>query len=200
MKRLILIDGENLIHGLRKLGGENDSKLPREKLLGFSFRKIINEVLEDEEKAQIFFYGARLKQFHQDKKLLRKTQEIIKWQSYLVNDLQKQGIQFVKVGNLRARETSPCPKCKHNEWHLIEKGVDVGLAVAMVTGASKDTEIVLVSSDTDLIPAVKEAKKKSKIIYIGYENSLVVSMIRNTHLTRIITKPMVERHLKEAGK
>jgi uncharacterized LabA/DUF88 family protein len=153
-------------------------------------------VLEDEEKAQIFFYGARLKQFHEDEKILKKTQEIIKWQSHIVNDLQKQGIQFVKVGNLRARETNPCPKCKHHEWHLIEKGVDVGLAVAMVTNAAKNTEIVLVSSDTDLIPAVKVAKLRAKLIYVGYESSLVVSMIRNTHLTRIITKPMVQRYLK----
>lgn len=200
MKRLILIDGENLIHGLRNLGGSEDKKLPREKLIGFPFRKLLNEVLEDEEKAQIFFYGARLKQFHEDKKIFKKTQEIIKWQSHIVNDLQKQGIQFVKVGNLRARETNPCPKCQHHEWHLIEKGVDVGLAVAMVTNAAKNTEIVLVSSDTDLIPAVKVAKQRSKLIYVGYENSLVVSMVRNTHLTRIITRPMVQRYLKESKK
>lgn len=199
MKRLILIDGENLIHGLRNLAGENGKKLPRKQFLGFPFRDLINEVLEDDKKAQIYFYGARLKQFKQDKKLLNKTQEVIRWQSRLVNDLQKQGIQFVKVGNLRARETNPCPKCTHHEWHLIEKGVDVGLAVSMVTGASRNTEIVLISSDTDLLPAVKIAKQKSRIVYVGYESSLVVSLIRNTQLTRIITKPMVKRYLKKIG-
>lgn len=195
MKRLILIDGENLIHGLRKLAGDNGEKISREALLGFNIRGLINEVLEDEEKAQIYLFGARLRQAGQDKVLFKKTKEIISWQSRFMNDLQKQGIQFVKVGNLRARETEPCRKCKHHEWHLVEKGVDVGLAVAMIT-APKNTEVVLISSDTDLLPAVKVAKQNMKIIYVGYENSLVVSMVRNTQLTRVITKKMVLKHLK----
>ena len=200
MSRLILIDGENLIYGLRKLAGKDGNRATREKLLGFDFRGLLNEVLEDEQKAQIMFYGAKLRKFSADKAILKKTTEAIKWQSYLVNDLQKQGIQFVKVGNLRARETDPCPGCGHHEWHLLEKGVDVGLAVRMVAAASRNTEIVLVSSDTDLLPAVREAKEKSRIIYIGYENSLVVSLVRNTHITKVITAQMVANHLQKNQK
>ena len=200
MGRIVLIDGENLVHGIRNLAANGKEKVSREKLLGFPYRKLIQTVLEDESKAQFFFYGAKLREIKQDKKLLNKSKEIIKWQSRLVNDLQKEGIQFVKVGNLRARERDPCPKCQHQEWHLIEKGVDVGLAVAMVSQANRNNEIVLVSSDTDLLPAVRIAKQSSKLIYIGYENNLVVSLVRNTHLTRVITEQMVDKFLKEISK
>lgn len=87
-------------------------------------------------------------------------------------------------------------KCGHNEWHLLEKGVDVGLAVKMVTEASRSKEIVIISSDTDLIPAVRVAREKSHMIYVGYENSLVVSLVRNTNLTRVITQKMALKYLK----
>lgn len=112
MSRIILIDGENLVYGLRKLVGKDGNKASRDKLLGFDYRGLINEVLEDEQKAQIFFYGAKLRRIDHDPKLQKKTKDVIKWQSFLVNDLQKQGIQFVKVGNLRARETEPCIKMR----------------------------------------------------------------------------------------
>lgn len=200
MKRIILIDGENFLYGLRALGSDTKDRLPREDFHNFSFKGLINEVLEDEEKAQVFFYGARLKECRHDKKIQNKTRKHIKSQSHLVSNLQREGIQFVKVGNLRARETEPCPNCKHHEWYLIEKGVDVGLAVSMVTKAEKNTEIILISSDTDLLPAVKVAKEKSKIIYVGYENRLVVSLVRNTNITKVITKAMVQKYLKKAKK
>ena len=56
----------------------------------------------------------------------------------------------------------------NNEYH--EKGVDVQIAVDMVRGAIKNEYDVcyLISSDTDLLPAIKDARTNGKkIIYVA---------------------------------
>lgn len=116
-------------------------------------------------------------------------------QSYFVNDIQKQRITFIKVGYLRAREV----ECEqgHTSWKLTEKGVDVGLAVRIVAEANPDTEIVVVSADTDLLPAFKAATKLgAKLIHIGYEYRPIASLSRAANATRTITIPLARRYKK----
>ena len=62
-----------------------------------------------------------------------------------------------------------------------EKGVDVHIAVDMLTAAFENEadRIILVSSDTDLEPATEKAKKKGKIIeYVGFSHKASVAMVR----------------------
>ena len=63
-----------------------------------------------------------------------------------------------------------------------EKGVDVRIAVEIVRGALKNEydECYLVSSDSDLLPAVFEAKKaKKKIIYVGFSDKNSQVLLKN---------------------
>lgn len=182
------------MYGLRTIQGSKDNLAPRELFVDFPFRKLMEEILGDRQPAQILFYGARLRQYHYDETLLDKTKRAIHMQSRLVNNLQKQRINFIKTGYLRARETEPCPKCSYKEWHLLEKGVDVGLAVRLVTEAMEGKEIALVSADTDLLPAVRVARLKgSSVIFVGYEYQPVLALAREASVTRLITKPMVDK-------
>ena len=201
MARIVLIDGENLLYGLRKIVGTPEKIAPREQFVDYPFKKLIDDVLGDERSAHCLFFGARLRQYDYDDVLLEKTKKAIYLQSKLVNNLQKQGISFVKAGYLRARETEPCIDCGHLEWQLLEKGVDVGLAARMFEESKKGTEIILVSSDTDLLPAVKLARKQgSKVIFVGYEYQPVLALARIADRTRLITEPMVKKYLTSLSK
>ena len=72
-----------------------------------------------------------------------------------------------------------------------EKGVDVNIAVDILVATYENLcdRIILVSSDTDLLPAIKKAKEKGKIIeYIGFSHQPSLAMIANCSLSRLLTK------------
>jgi uncharacterized LabA/DUF88 family protein len=194
MKRIVLIDGENLVYGLRILLGDEEEKAPRSIINQLDMRGILEELLEDNSPTEVLWFGARLRVYDQSVDLKAKSLAAVQIQSAFVNYLQNQRIQFIKVGYLRARETEPCPNCGHQTWRLAEKGVDVGLVVRMITEANENTEIVVVSSDTDLVPAFKAAKKLgAKLMHIGFENRPIAALSQLSNTTRIITAPLVKR-------
>ena len=120
----------------------------------------------------------------------------IRNQAKFMNHIQQQKIQFIKVGYLRARELDPCQQCQHASWKLTEKGVDVGLAVRAVVEASEDTELVIVSADTDLLPALQQAKKRgARLIHVGYEYRPIAALSRAADITRTITLPLAQKYV-----
>ncbi len=64
-----------------------------------------------------------------------------------------------------------------------EKGVDVQIGIDLVIGAAEnvyDTAII-VSSDTDLIPAIKYVRSKGKIVeYVGFSQAPSLGMIKES--------------------
>lgn len=195
MKRIVLIDGENLVYGLRILLGSDEKRAPRSIVSQLNFRGMLEELLSDNLPSEILWFGARLKVYDQTGELKSKSQAAVLIQSTFVNYIQAQRIQFIKVGYLRARETEPCTGCGRQTWRLAEKGVDVGLVVRMLTEANnKDTEIVVVSSDTDLVPAFRAAKKMgARLLHIGFENRPITALSQLSDITRIITLPLVKK-------
>jgi hypothetical protein len=195
MNRIALIDGENLVYGLRHLLGSDEQKADRSQIDGFDFRGLLEEILQDNIPSQILWFGARLRIYDENEEIKLKSEAAVRQQSYFVNDIQKQRITFIKVGYLRSREVE-CSE-GHMSWKLTEKGVDVGLAVRIVTEASSDTEIVVVSADTDLLPAFKAASKlEAKLIHIGYEYRPIASLSRAANATRTITIPLAQKYKK----
>jgi len=72
-----------------------------------------------------------------------------------------------------------------------EKGVDVHLAVALLVAAYENLadRIIVVSSDTDLIPAIEKATVKGKLVeYIGFSHKVSLAMVRSCRETRTLTK------------
>lgn len=194
MKRIVLIDGENLVYGIRHLLGENGNKAPRSATDNFDFRGMIEELLADNLPQEVLWFGARLKKYDHSDDLKTKSEQAIRVQAKFMNHIQSQKIHFIKVGYLRARESDPCEKCSHQTWKLTEKGVDVGLAVRMITEAGSETELVIISADTDLLPAFKAAAKAgSKIMHIGYEFRPVHALISSSDTSRTITLPVAQK-------
>ncbi len=196
MKRIVLIDGENLVYGLRHLLGTDEQKASRTEINGFNFRGLLEEILQDNLPTQILWFGARLRIYNDSDEIKLKSEAAVRQQSYFVNDIQKQRITFIKVGYLRAREIE-CGN-GHLDWKLVEKGVDVGLAVRIVAEADSETELVIVSADTDLLPAFKAATKLgAKLIHIGYEYRPIASLSRSANATCTITIPLAQKYKKQ---
>ena len=195
MRRIVLIDGENLVYGLRYLLGKKDVKAPRSTVENFNFRGLIEELLADNLPVEILWFGAKLRLYNQSADLKRKSSEAIRTQAIFMNQIQHQKITFIKVGYLRARESDPCEKCSHQTWKLAEKGVDVGLAVRMVQEANKTTEIVVISADTDLLPAfLASTKLGAKLMHVGYETSPIYALSKVSNKTRTITLPLAQKY------
>ncbi len=78
---------------------------------------------------------------------------------------------------------------------LHEKGVD------MLVAAYENLcdRIYLVSSDTDLIPAIKKAQEKGKtVIYVGFSHQVSKTLVASCRETQTLTKdtllPLLEKH------
>lgn len=202
----IFIDGGNLHHlVLKKLNIKE---------LDFSFEDFIDFLVGDREITEFgkrFYIGTvrekrddeYSKQAMSKQTALLNTLEAKNWQiktSKLRNRLEKividertidyksildKGITFIEINRKR------------------EKGIDVKLAVDMIIGAMDDRydSAILISSDTDLIPAVDIITRrfKKKVEYIGF--SIVVDennqnkntkpsqgLISKTSLQRILVK------------
>lgn len=70
-----------------------------------------------------------------------------------------------------------------------EKGVDVNLAVDLLSGAYDDLYdvAVVMSSDTDLIPAIKKVKFfKKEVEYIGFSHRPSLALQRYATLSRLL--------------
>lgn len=72
-----------------------------------------------------------------------------------------------------------------------EKGVDVQLAVDIMKGAYRDQydTAYLISSDTDLIPAIQEAQASGKTVcYVGFRHQISYAMINQCKQSKLLTK------------
>lgn len=82
-----------------------------------------------------------------------------------------------------------------NDGIYHEKGVDVQLAIDIVIGAYDDIydTAIVISSDTDLIPAIKKVKSLGKKIeYIGFAHQPSLAMVAHATLSRLIFKEELE--------
>ena len=82
------------------------------------------------------------------------------WSEAWANNLNRQSVKLVKAGKLKVRSTEVCPRCGYQEAIFREKGVDVRLAVDMLVDAETEKQLVLWSSDADLLPAIQVVKRK----------------------------------------
>lgn len=103
--------------------------------------------------------------------------------------LAKTGVEFRATGVLKVRDRDECKRCGTADYKFQEKGVDVGLAVDIVADSLRNQvdHIVLVSSDTDLVPAIKVAREAGKkITYVGFDNQLARALSVFADSTQVI--------------
>lgn len=169
MLSLVLIDGSNFYFKLKNYGIRDLTK--------FCFTSFAQRIVLSGEYNVFFYIGA----ISTDKN--EKSKRLFASQVKLLAHLKKQNVVY-KLGYLLKT---------NGVYH--EKGVDVQIAVDMVVASYQKElkQIFLVSSDTDLLPAIKVAQAlKVPVCYVGFKNHLSKALQSDCAETIIVKKDLVE--------
>lgn len=185
---MFIIDGQNFMYKAADILMEAGKIRDKNELTKIDIRGVIENIFESE--VDITFYGAKVK-VRKDKgdDIHRKTARFYDVSRRIRNTLNSQNISYNESGKLKLRDSDTCKSCGNQDLRMQEKGVDVGIAVDMVVDSLRDgvERLVLVSSDTDLLPAIKIARNSgSKVIYVGFSNKTTKAIVAEADETEII--------------
>lgn len=162
MATLLLVDGENFKAKIRtafRLAG-----VDRPAWHEYDFAGLFGHVLKGSVISQTRFYFGKLR-FDPDSP--QKSKQLIEEQRQLKTHLEASGFEVVLAGQVRGQGEGRRKIFK-------EKGVDVRIAVDMVASAcdGRASQVIVASSDSDLQPAIHEAKKRGVFcVYLGFEQN-----------------------------
>lgn len=177
MKKKILVqfDGSNFYKKVKKV-------LPQIHLTNFDYVGLAQSLTKITS-SEIIYYVGEVRKYPGNKK----SEALYANQQSLFSNLRKQGIK-IKLGYLLMSD---------GKFH--EKGVDVQIAVDQVRGAIKNEyyKCFLISSDTDLLPAIQTAKEEKKeIVYVGFENFISRALQKNCSSYLILKKDQILKFVK----
>lgn len=208
MHNILFVDGENFRKKIKDvlIGEKLITKDDEPNWRNFNFAELFNELLEGIEFDRKVFYFAKIEK-HPD--TIKKSEELIERRRLLKNFLESpsQNFEVIIAGRVRGYYTDKAiikggllPKVKSGRALVFdEKGVDVKIAVDMVSLACDGNlnSAILASSDSDLLPAIKELiKRGKKCIYIGFEASPNKGISFSTNRTRLIRNSEIVKHFK----
>ena len=175
-KVFVAIDGGNAYRKLKQLGIS--------KLSEFNYVAFAEWLVGKDQLADLCYYVGRIREEpgNPKSKVLKANQD-----RFLAN-LANQGVS-VKTGYILK-----------SDGDYTEKGVDVQIAVDVCMKAVRNDygRLILVSSDTDLIPAIKEVKTLGKKVeYVGFEASPSFALIRFFNSRRLLRKEDLEPFIKK---
>lgn len=201
MKTIVYIDGQNFLYKASEVLISANLITDKQALHSLSFRALFEQLLK-QENVEIRYYGTKLKKHRHTSEIEAKAKIMIDSQRKLKNSLAKQNIAFVESGKLKVREGDKCKDCGAQGLHFQEKGVDVRLAVDAVKDSLKGSvdTIVLVSSDTDLLPAIHTAKENgTHVMYVGFSDKLTNALSISASETQIIRDTEIIDAFKDAN-
>ena len=169
---IVILDGSNFYHRLK------DKEINFTNILDFDYRGLAEWLSHGRKIIRCTYYiGLVRKELGN-----RKSENLVKNQqklfAYLTSSKQKWEIE---TGYMM----------KHGSSDYKEKGVDVKMAIDILDKAHKNEydTVVIISSDTDLIPAIVRAKELGKNIeYIGFAHRPSFGMQRYVTISRLLTK------------
>ena len=163
---VILIDGSNFYFKLKDLKLHN--------LLSFDFSNFALKLAKKDKIVHSTYYTGKIRTDG-----TRHTQRLFDNQRKLFAHLKNHNFNY-SLGYLLKSD---------GRFH--EKGVDVNIAVDILVAAYENIcdRIIIVSSDTDLLPAVRKAKEKKKTVeYIGFSHMKSIAMMKNCSRFILLTK------------
>lgn len=170
---MVIYDGSNFYHRAKKLA-------PYLHLTNFNYRKLAELLTRSLQNDIEYCVGEIKPQAFADPKASR----LYSSQQKLFYNLHKQGI-VVKKGFMMKQG---------NFYH--EKGVDVRIASDIIRGALKDeyNTCFVISSDSDVLPAIQEAIASGKeVVYVCFDRSVVSrALFSNCSRTIQITENLLK--------
>jgi 6-hydroxy-3-succinoylpyridine 3-monooxygenase len=163
---IVLVDGSNFYFKLKDLKLHN--------LLGFDFTSFVNKLADNSQVISSTYYLGKVRTDGTEH-----TQKLFNNQRKLFAHLKKHAFSY-SLGYLMK-----------SDGKMHEKGVDVNIALDILVATYENTcdRIILVSSDTDLLPAIKKAKEKGKIVeYVGFSHMPSVAMVANCSESTLLKK------------
>jgi len=170
----VYVDGNNF-HGYLK-----DKQINLKKGVKFNFKKFANFLAKGRDVFSKRYYVGIARNIDGSKKSESIVRGQQKFLAYLENDdfIIKRGKVMYDGGKIR------------------EKGTDVKIAVDLMVGAVDDLydTAVLVSSDTDIIPAIKYVRYKGKKVeYIGFSHNPSLGIQKNVDFSILLTPSDIEK-------
>jgi uncharacterized LabA/DUF88 family protein len=170
----IYIDGSNFYKYLK------DKEINFQKGIKFNFNKFIDFLVEDNICVSKRYYIGLAKNFDNSEK----SEKIVRGQQKFLANLEKRGFVIKRSSVI------------YDNGKIREKGTDVKIAIDLVIGACDNLfdKAILISSDTDLIPAIKYLKYKGKKLeYVGFSHSPSLAMIKNSDFKKLLSVDDIEK-------
>ncbi len=170
----IYIDGNNFYGYLK------DKEINFPKGVKFRFNDFVDFLSKDRELVSKRYYVGIARNVDGSEK----SKSIVKGQQKFLTHLENEGF-IIKRG-----------KVMYDKGKIREKGTDVKIAVDIIVGAVDnwyDTAI-LISSDTDLIPAIKYLRYRGKKLeYLGFSHNPSLGIQKNADFSVLLTPDDIDR-------
>ncbi len=190
MPNILFVDGRNLMSKMSFILNPERVKEKKVDFAEYDFNSLLNKVLAGISVDKKLFYLGKLT-VHEE--TTKKSKELIEEQRLLKVHLEAQGFEVVLAGHVRGHKET-CPK-GHETLTFKEKGVDVRIAVDMITLACQKaiSMAIVASSDSDLQSAVRELRSQGvERIYLGFETQPNKGLSFTTNRTILIRNSEVE--------
>jgi hypothetical protein len=155
VKVSFLVDGFNMYHSLKTLQGASGASvkwLDLQKLCQTYLQAVRNAIGERVDLAAIHWFSAR------PNHLASHSPDTLKRYDAYAAALTATGVD-VNLSQFKRKDTT-CPRCKKTFTRYEEKETDVAIAVRLLEClVSECGTAVLISGDTDLIPAIRVANR-----------------------------------------
>lgn len=166
----VYIDGGNTYRRLKGLEVPEKSKY-------FNFSAFVARLVGERTLVSKRYYVGIVKNFDGSDK----GEKMVKSQQKFLDSLRAENF-IVKPGRIMYDGSE----------RIREKGIDVKLSVDLVIGAVDDLydTAIVISSDTDLIPAIKyvRAAKNKNVEYIGFADNPSIGLIKESSASRLFSK------------
>lgn len=173
----VYIDGNNFYKYLK------DKEISFPKGVKFSFNKFVDFLVGEKQCISKRYYVGIARNLDGSVK----SERIVRGQQKFLSKIEDEGF-VIKRG-----------KVMYDKGRIREKGTDVKIAVDLIVGAVDDLydAVVLVSSDTDLIPAVRYIKYRGKRLeYVGFSHAPSLGMQKHADLS-VLLRPKDIENFKE---
>lgn len=182
MRTIVYIDGQNFLYKVAERLVNANLISDKQDIYSLDIARLIKPFFLDDDLV-IRYYGVKRIYCNPnfDDDILVKAKRFSDNLRRLKNYLKKNGIIYVPKGSLKLRAGESCKNCGFVERHFQEKGVDVGIATDLVRDAImlQCDNIALLSSDTDLLPALQIAKQENiKISYLSFSGQTTISLAK----------------------
>ncbi len=177
-KVAIYIDGSNFYKYLK------DKEISFSKGTKFDFGKFVDSLVKDRDLISKRYYVGIARNFDNSKK----NKRIVSGQQKFLSKIEKEDF-VIKRGRLM-----------YDKGKIREKGTDVKIATDLIIGAADDIydTAILISSDTDIIPAIRYIKYKGKNLeYVGFAHNPSLGIQKYATFPKLLMPEEINSFKKE---